>query len=196
MPLSLNPTGITAVITNPLNIPIYNPGCTAYIPTTFYTWASPFHTSPIGFEENRPDSYFTGLSAPVFSDETYTYTSPISWVRVPRQSESYKATFNNYSTPTYPSNIARNYVLTGLTGGMGESTVSDWTNQLTGTREENLGKMLAWTIEMHTRYYNHRGMTSCYVPSIMILDVFIRLTGISLHAREVELELELEFRKP
>jgi hypothetical protein len=39
------------------------------------------------------------------------------------------ASMNNYSTNTYSSNVARNYVLTGLTGAFGESSVADWTNQ-------------------------------------------------------------------
>jgi hypothetical protein len=124
MPVSINPQGITADITNPLDIPVYNPGCTAYIPVNFYTWASPFHTGPQGIDYLRPDSYFTGLTAPVFSDDAHKYTAPLCWARTPRQSESYKATFNNYSVATYGTNIARNYHLTGLTGGLGESSVA------------------------------------------------------------------------
>jgi PKD repeat protein len=162
----------TADITNPLEIPVYNPGGTAYVATRFYTWASPFHTTPIGLDGQRPDSYFTGLTAAVFSDEIHKYTSPICQAVVTRQSESYKASMNNYSTNTYSSNVARNYVLTGLTGAFGESSVADWTNQLTGTREQDLGKILAWQAEMHTRYYNHRGMTGCYIPAVMLLNMF------------------------
>ena len=172
MPISLNPSGATADLSNPLNIPVYNEDGTAYIPVNFYTWGSPFHTSPIGLDGTRPDSYFTGLTAPVFSDDIHKYTAPISWARCPRESDSYKATFNNYSVATYGTNVVRNYILTGLTGGFGESSVADWTNQLTGNREENLGKIFAWTIEIHTRYYNHRGMTGYYIPAIMLLDMF------------------------
>jgi len=112
-------------------------------------------------EKDLTASYFTGLQAPVFQDEFYKYATPMVRVRLDH---------TNWLTDF--SNIATNYVLTGLTGAFNESTLSHWQNSVSGpNREDRLGKVYAAIIDMHTRYYNVRGL-SYDSPALLLQNIF------------------------
>lgn len=158
---------------------VYNRSATGHKHLKLYTWESVFENrkQAISIEDyqfsdgrglvNYPlekdltSSYFSGLQSPVFQDEFYKYVNPMVRIRV-----DHGNWLNDFST------IASNYVLTGLTGSFNESTLSHWQNSVSGpNRETRLGKAYAAMIDMHTRYYNARGLTYD-APAVLLQNIF------------------------
>jgi hypothetical protein len=158
---------------------VYNRSATGHKHLKLYTWESVFEKTKQAvdlegyqfndgrglvnypLEKAKTNSYFTGLSAPVFEDEFYKYVNPIVRIRV-----DHGAWLNDFNR------VAGNYILTGLTGAFNESTLSDWQNSVSGpNREDRLGKAYAAMIDMHTRYYNARGL-SHDAPAVLFQNIF------------------------
>lgn len=158
---------------------VYNRSATGHKHLKLYAWESVFEKTKQAIaiegyqfddgrglvnyplEKAQTDSYFTGLSAPVFEDEFYRYVNPLVRIRV-----DHSRWLSDFER------VAGNYILTGLTGAFNESTLSHWQNSVSGpNREDRLGKAYAAMIDMHTRYYNARGL-SHDSPAIMFQNIF------------------------
>lgn len=139
-----------------ITVPVYDASGLTSKPLSFYHYDGIFTRNPFLFESNRPDSYFTGLG--ITNDEFYTTVNPICKLRVDRSGTGGTDGATGYHVSDFLDQ-AQLYVLAGFTGGNGENSISSWQNALTGSREQKIGKSLAYLIEMHTRYYNKRNLT-------------------------------------
>lgn len=94
----------------------------------------------------------------IFSLNNATFRNHPAWSRITPKVWFRVAESGANDFPTDWNNVANNFAAAGLTGTLGETNAASW-QFVAGATEHNIGRAVAYTIDMYNRYYASRGIS-------------------------------------